>query len=90
MFADPSLFCLHTGTTYNSFMANCTKCNTWNPDDKNFCWRCGAELPKPVAPKPKRAPRTFVGVPIWMWLAMILFFAMLFLGQCFVAGMTPT
>lgn len=70
-------------------MANCTKCSTWNPDDKNFCWRCGAELPKPVAPKAKRTPMLFMGIPVWMWLLMVLFFATLFLGQCFVAGVAP-
>jgi hypothetical protein len=61
---------------------NCTKCNTWNPDDKNYCWRCNALLPKPVEVKPKRTV-TLGGLPIWMWIVMALFFAALLLGQCF-------
>ena len=61
---------------------DCPKCNTWNPDDKNFCWRCGAELPKPVQKKAKRRV-TFAGLPLWMWIVIVLFFVMLMLGQCF-------
>lgn len=60
---------------------NCTKCNTWNPDDKNFCWRCNAELPKPVA-KPKKTTRTVAGLPLWMWLTITIFFVALLMGQC--------
>jgi hypothetical protein len=69
-------------------MPNCPKCNTWNPDDKTFCWRCQAELPKPVAKKAKR-PMTLGGLPVWMWLVMALFFAALLLGQCFLLGTPP-
>lgn len=64
-------------------MPNCTKCNTWNPDDKTFCWRCNAELPKPVV-KPKKTTRTVAGLPLWMWLLLTIFFASLLLGQCFL------
>ncbi len=35
-------------------MANCIKCNTWNPDDKQVCWRCQTPLPKPEPPRRKR------------------------------------
>jgi predicted nucleic acid-binding Zn ribbon protein len=64
---------------------DCPKCKTWNPDDKNFCWRCSAELPKPVEKKVKKQ-RVFAGLPVWMWLVMALFIVTLFLGQCFVLG----
>lgn len=60
---------------------NCTKCNTWNPDDKQVCWRCQAELPKPVEKKPKRT-LTFGGLPVWMWIALAIFFVVMVLGQC--------
>ncbi len=65
---------------------NCPKCETWNPDDKNFCWRCGATLPKPTEQKKKRA-RTIAGLPLWMWLVITLFFVSLLLGQCVLMGM---
>jgi len=64
---------------------DCRKCGTWNPDDKNFCWRCNAELPKPVEKKPKKAPRVFAGLPIWMWIMLALFFVVLVVGQCSVS-----
>lgn len=66
-------------------MPNCPKCNTWNPDDKTYCWRCQAELPKPVVKQPKRVA-TLGGLPIWMWLVIALFFAALMLGQCYLLG----
>ncbi|MGC8781108.1 MAG: hypothetical protein ACP5UQ_09615 [Anaerolineae bacterium] len=54
---------------------DCPKCGTWNPDDKRVCWRCQAELPRPVEKK-KRAPGLFMGLPTWSWvilIAMLLF-----------------
>ncbi len=65
---------------------NCPKCETWNPDDKNYCWRCGALLPKPVEQKKKRG-RAIAGLPLWMWLVITLFFISLLLGQCVLMGM---
>jgi predicted nucleic acid-binding Zn ribbon protein len=64
---------------------NCTNCNTWNPDDKEVCWRCQAVLPKPK-PKKEKKPMVFAGLPVWMWVAMIVFIATLFLGQCMMLG----
>ncbi len=32
---------------------DCPKCGTWNPDDKDVCWRCQTELPKPLPEKKK-------------------------------------
>ncbi len=48
---------------------NCPSCGTWNPDDKNICWRCQTELPKPVEKK-KKTPRIFLGLPAWTWVAL--------------------
>lgn len=50
---------------------DCPKCGTWNPDDKRVCWRCQAEMPKPVEKK-KRKTRIFLGLPIWSWLLLAL------------------
>jgi hypothetical protein len=49
---------------------DCPKCKTWNPDDKLICWRCQAELPKPVEKKKKRTPTIFLGLPIWAWIML--------------------
>jgi predicted nucleic acid-binding Zn ribbon protein len=59
----------------------CPECGTWNPDDRQTCWRCGATLPKPVE-KEKRAPTTFLGFPLWVWaLILLMVFSMVFI-QC--------
>ena len=65
---------------------NFPNCNTWNPEDKEVCWRCQTELPKPQPKKPKR--QNFAGLPIWVWIAFVLFFAVTSLGQCMMVG-TP-
>jgi hypothetical protein len=63
---------------------DCPECGTWNPDDKDVCWRCQTELPKPPPPKPKR--QTFAGLPIWMWVALALLFVVFNFGSCFMMG----
>lgn len=60
---------------------DCPECGTWNPADKDVCWRCQTELPKPAEPKPKR--QTFGGLPIWVWVALILLFVVMNFGGCF-------
>jgi len=63
---------------------NCPNCNTWNPEDKEVCWRCQHELPKA---QPKKKPRqSYFGLPIWVWVAFVLFFAVTALGQCMMVG----
>ncbi|MCX6045019.1 MAG: hypothetical protein NT075_07885 [Chloroflexi bacterium] len=63
---------------------NCPNCGKWNPEDKEVCWRCQSPLPKPEPKKAKR--QNFAGFPIWMWVALILFFLATTLGQCFLGG----
>jgi predicted nucleic acid-binding Zn ribbon protein len=63
---------------------DCPNCGTWNPDDKDVCWRCQEELPRPKQEK-KRKRVTFLGMPLWVWLAIGLFFVATSLGQCFLA-----
>lgn len=60
---------------------NCTQCGQWNPDDKTVCWRCQAELPKPVEAK-KKKPALLFGLPLWSWVVLVVFFILLFAGQC--------
>jgi hypothetical protein len=55
---------------------NCPNCGTWNPEDKRFCWRCDAVLPKPEPPKPKRKPIN------WMWIAVGIFVVFALIQAC--------
>lgn len=62
---------------------DCPNCGTWNPDDKDVCWRCQAELPRPKEVKKKRST-TFLGLPLWAWVAIaLLIFAGPLLRNCF-------
>ena len=61
-------------------MPNCLNCGTWNPEDKNVCWRCQTELPKPVIQK-KRGPLRVLGLSIWIWLAIFFFVVMMIVMQ---------
>jgi predicted nucleic acid-binding Zn ribbon protein len=61
---------------------NCPNCGKWNPEDKTVCWRCQTVLPKPQ-PKKTARPGLF-GLPMWMWVAIVLFFVITFFGQCFM------
>lgn len=63
---------------------DCPNCGTWNPDDKDVCWRCQAELPRPVEKKPRKR-QTFAGFPIWMWIVLVLFFLATSFSQCLFA-----
>ncbi len=60
---------------------DCPKCGTWNPDDKIVCWRCQTPLPKPETPK-QRKPRLLMGMPIYIWLVLLLFLLLPLLWQC--------
>jgi hypothetical protein len=59
---------------------NCPNCNTWNPDDKDVCWRCQTPLPRPKPPKKKRQAGVF---PWWIWVLLVAIFATTVLAQCF-------
>jgi predicted nucleic acid-binding Zn ribbon protein len=67
---------------------NCLQCGTWNPEDKRVCWRCQADLPKPVEKKPRR-PALFLGLPVWAWIMLILLAAFMFFGTCMGPVIAP-
>ncbi len=62
---------------------DCPKCGTWNPDDKEVCWRCQTPLPKPQPPKKKRQTQAFLGLPLWAWIVVIILFFAPTIAQCF-------
>lgn len=63
---------------------DCPNCGKWNPDDKTVCWRCQTVLPKPQRKKKRAA--NFLGLPMWMWVALVLFFVMTTFGQCMLVA----
>ena len=60
---------------------DCPNCGTWNPEDKIYCWRCQAELPKPEEKK-KRKPLTVFGIPAWIIVVGIIALMLPFFMQC--------
>ena len=67
---------------------NCPNCNTWNPDDKDVCWRCQTQMPRPVDKKPRK-PMVVFGLPVWAWVVVLVIFFAPLLGQCFFVGPPP-
>lgn len=66
---------------------DCPNCGVYNPDERQVCWRCDQELPKPEKPDkkksdPARAMRRMwiiVGVAVVLWI-VITWVVPLFLG----------
>ena len=56
----------------------CTKCGTWNPDDKVRCWRCNAELPRP--PEPRKSKK--INSQTWLWVVVVIFVVVTTLFRC--------
>ena len=59
---------------------DCPNCKTWNPDDKDLCWRCQTPLPRPQPKKKKREG----GFSTWAWVVIALLFGLAVLAQCFL------
>lgn len=66
---------------------DCPNCGVYNPEDRQVCWRCDQELPKPKVPKKKRDPsqvmrRTWiiVGIAILLWVVLSWVLPILFGG----------
>jgi predicted nucleic acid-binding Zn ribbon protein len=64
---------------------DCPKCGTWNPDDKQVCWRCQTEMPKPVEKK-KTGSRMILGLPVWTWVLLSLMMVSWVAAQCLGPG----
>jgi predicted nucleic acid-binding Zn ribbon protein len=53
---------------------DCPNCGVYNPEDRQVCWRCDQELPKPKEPKKRADPSTarrrmwiIVGIALLLW-----------------------
>ncbi|MBM3187936.1 MAG: hypothetical protein FJZ90_04345 [Chloroflexi bacterium] len=61
----------------------CPNCGTYNPDDRDVCWRCDKPLPKPE-PKKKRDPQK--SAQTWLYVAIAVFFLFTILQMCGVTN----
>ena len=72
---------------------DCPNCGVYNPEDRQVCWRCDQELPKPKETKKKRVdPATarrrmwiIVGIALLVWVLLTWILPMLLGGPA-----TPT
>jgi hypothetical protein len=51
---------------------DCPNCGVYNPDEREICWRCDQELPKPPKPKKKKDPASTMRR---MWIIIIVVLA---------------
>lgn len=58
---------------------DCPKCGVYNPEDRDNCWRCGAELPKQPE-KPKRDPQA--ASRKWLYIGVVVLGLVTLLRMC--------
>jgi len=57
----------------------CPNCGTFNPDDRQNCWRCDAVLP---TPKPKKKRDAQSSAKLWLYIAIAVFAVVTILQTC--------
>ncbi len=57
----------------------CPNCGTYNPNDRETCWRCDEPLPTPE-PEKKRNPRK--RAQTWLYVAIAVFLLISLLQMC--------
>jgi len=58
---------------------NCPSCGTYNPEDREVCWRCDKPLPKPKPQKKKDPQKT---ARTWLYVAIAVFLVITILQTC--------
>ena len=58
---------------------DCPNCGTYNPEDRDTCWRCDKELPKPVE-KNRRDSRK--SAQTWLYIAIAAFVIFTLIQTC--------
>ena len=58
---------------------DCPNCGTYNPEDRDICWRCDKPLPKQEQKK-KRDPQK--SAQTWLYVAIAVFFVFTILQMC--------
>ena len=51
---------------------DCPNCGVYNPEDRQVCWRCDRELPKPEEPKKQGADPAQAMRWVWILVAVAL------------------
>jgi hypothetical protein len=51
---------------------DCPNCGVYNPEEREICWRCDRELPKPEEPKKRRGGAFFTQRQMWIMIGIIL------------------
>jgi predicted nucleic acid-binding Zn ribbon protein len=57
----------------------CPNCGTYNPEDREKCWRCDEPLPTPE-PEEERNPQK--RAQTWLYIAIAIFFIITLLQMC--------
>ena len=55
---------------------DCPNCGTYNPEDRETCWRCGETLPRPE-PKKKKNPQKSAQTMLYVLIAVFAVFTLL-------------
>ena len=68
---------------------DCPNCGTYNPDERETCWRCNTVLPRPE-PKKKKNPQKSAQTMLYVLIAVFALFTVLRMCGLQVPGLqTP-
>jgi len=65
---------------------DCPKCGTYNPEEREKCWRCDEPLPKPE-PKKKKNPQKSAQTMLYVLIAAFTVFTLLRMCGLTVPGL---
>ncbi len=51
---------------------DCPNCGVYNPEERDICWRCDQELPRPEKKEKRRRGAPWTGRRMWLIIAVIL------------------
>lgn len=69
---------------------DCPNCGVYNPDERQVCWRCDQDLPKPEKPKkPVDPAKRMRQVWIIMAIVLVLWFLVTWLLPLIMGGAAP-
>jgi predicted nucleic acid-binding Zn ribbon protein len=57
----------------------CPNCGTYNPEDREQCWRCDEPLPKPEEEEERNPQKR---AQTWLYVAIAIFFVITLLQMC--------
>ena len=50
---------------------DCPNCGVYNPEERQICWRCDQELPKPKEPTKRRRDPAQAARRMWIMIAIV-------------------